>query len=461
MVEISEVHFQITHDRVQLLFPYFSSHTLDARHPEIERAVLAFHGGGDPIAKKYLERVQDAAAKVPDATRETLIVAPQFAKLRHLEAHYGSGNVPSDILYYSGKLFWGGHSLNTVGRVSSFAVIDAILAHICDRSYFPNLKRIVLVGHSGGGQIVNRYAASAPFQRTGIPVRFIVMNPNTYLYFNADRIVPNTRYEFELPSSRTLSSIGACSDDADFAEYNEYGHGLDELWEYHNNRGINPGVMIDRYRSRNVIYLLGFYDNDPNDHSLNKSCAAMLQGTTRLERGLLYFNYLKQLWGDEILDRHQLEVVPFAGHSGRQMITSDIGVKYIFEDFEEIKMTTLADYKVVRDTKFDLSSGRENSFELVLSRDLVRSGNSKRPMISFFSDPRSNARALRCTIQINGQRVVDYTYSGGVGRQHTEVLRHDQLNPGETNRIMFRVESGSGSVSFSDVVLWYQRGVHF
>ena len=132
---------------------------------------------------------------------------------------------------------------------------------------------------------------------------------------------------------------------------------------------------------------------------------------------------------------------------------------YIFEDFGEVKMTTLADYKVVRDTKFNLSSGRENSFELVLPTDLVRSGNSKRPMISFFADPSGNARALRCTIRINGQRVVDYTYSGGVGRQHTEVLRHDQLNPGETNRITFRVESGSGSVSFSDVVLWYQRDI--
>ena len=461
MVDISEVHFPITHEGVQLRCPYFSSHTLDERHSEIERAVLAFHGGGDPIAKRYLERVQDAAAKVPDATRTTLIVAPQFAKLGHLEAHYGSGNVPSDIVYYRSARFWGGLSRNTVAQISSFAVVDAMLAHICDSPYFPNLKRIVLVGHSGGGQIVNRYAASTPFQRTGIPARFIVMNPSTYLYFNAGRIVPDTRYEFEPPSPSTRASVSACSSDADFARYNEYGYGLDELWDYHNLRGINPGVMIDRYRSRNVIYLLGFYDNDPNGEGLDKSCAAMLQGTNRLERGLLYFNYLRQLWGDEILDRHQLEVVPFAGHSGRQMITSDIGVKYIFEDFEEIKMTTLADYKVVRDTKFDLSSGRENSFELVLPRDLVRSGNSKRPMISFFADPSGNARALRCTIRINGQRVVDYTYSGGVGRQHTEVLRHDQLNPGETNRITFRVESGSGSVSFSDVVLWYQRDVHF
>jgi hypothetical protein len=122
-------------------------------------------------------------------------------------------------------------------------------------------------------------------------------------------------------------------------------------------------------------------------------------------------------------------------------------------------MTTLADYIVIRDTKFELRPHQEQTFTFDIYEDIVRSGGSKRPIIAFFADPSGNAKNLRCEFEINDQVIGDYRYSGGVGRGHWEVLRHENLNAGATNTIQFRVESGEGSVGFSDVILWFQRNV--
>jgi hypothetical protein len=122
-------------------------------------------------------------------------------------------------------------------------------------------------------------------------------------------------------------------------------------------------------------------------------------------------------------------------------------------------MTTLADYVVIRDTGFELRPSQEQTYQFDLYEDIVSSGGSKRPILAFFADPSGNAKNLRCEIEINDQVVKTYRYSGGVGREHCEVLKHENLNAGATNTIQFRVESGDGSVGFSDVILWFQRNV--
>ncbi|MFX3824753.1 hypothetical protein ACJBTM_10480, partial [Streptococcus suis] len=46
-----------------------------------------------------------------------------------------------------------------VGRndVTSFDFVDALLQRLSRREVFPNLKTVVLAGHSAGGQYVTRY----------------------------------------------------------------------------------------------------------------------------------------------------------------------------------------------------------------------------------------------------------------------------------------------------------------
>ncbi len=459
MTDISNTRFPVNKDGVELKLPYFTSHTLHQNHPEIELAIFAFHGAGDPIADVYLKRVQDAAAMVSGASEKTLIVAPQIPHLEHMVSFFGAGNVPEDLMYFDDRKFWGGPSSNESAQISAFSVVDEMLDHICDSGHFPNLKRIVILGHSGGGQLVNRFAASSPFGRSGIAIRYIVMNPSSYVYFDGARVIPGTSDQFKIPTPETRRQIGACSNDDDYNKYNNYGYGLNNLYQYHQDNGINAGRMIDRYRSRNVIHMLGAQDNDPDGDGLDKKCGAMLQGTNRLERGSIYFNYLQYLFGPMILERHNLEVVPNADHSGRKMITSDIGVKYIFEDFRGIEVVSLADYIVIRDDVFSLRASQERTFAFDVPREIVRSGGSKKPIIAYFADPSNDAKNLKVMVEINDRVISDWGYSGGVGRGHWEVLTHENLNAGVENTIQFRVESGSGSVNISDVILWFQRDV--
>jgi hypothetical protein len=353
-------------------------------------------------------------------------------------------------MYFGGNRFWGGSSSNAGAAISVFSIVDKMLEHICDSGHFPNLKRIVILGHSGGGQLVNRFAASSPFQRHGIPIRYIVMNPSSYLYFDGARVRSGTTDEFVVPSAATVRQCPG---------YNNYGYGPDNLYDYHEENGTNAGRMIDRYRSRNVIHLSGALDNDPNGEGLDTDCEAMLQGANRLDRGTIYFNYLQYAFGPVILDRQRRDIVPNTGHNGRDMITSDIGVNYIFEEFTGVEVASLADYFVIRDTSFNLAAGQQQTFPVDVPREIKRSGGSKRPILSYFTDPSSNAENLRLVIEVNNREVSSYRYTGGVGRGHQEILNHENLNAGVENTFRFRVESGRGSVNLSDIVLWFQVDV--
>ena len=119
---------------------------------------------------------------------------------------------------------------------------------------------------------------------------------------------------------------------------------------------------------------------------------------------------------------------------------------------------TLADYIVVQDSSFSLRPGEEKTFEFHIPSDRVNSGTSKRPIVSFFADPSSNAKNLKCEYEINDQEVGHFRYSGGTARGHSEVIRHNDLDTGK-NTIQFRVESGEGSVNISDIVIWHQRNI--
>jgi len=62
--------------------------------------------------------------------------------------------------------------------------MDHIVQLPADRSRFLNLRSIVLAGHSGEGQFMQRYAAVNQMeQKLGVSIRYVVANPSSYLYF--------------------------------------------------------------------------------------------------------------------------------------------------------------------------------------------------------------------------------------------------------------------------------------
>ena len=72
--------------------------------------------------------------------------------------------------------------------LTSFDFVDAILRKLANRSTFPNLRAIVVAGHSAGGQFVSRYEMANQVHETlGVPVTYVVANPSSYAWPDATR----------------------------------------------------------------------------------------------------------------------------------------------------------------------------------------------------------------------------------------------------------------------------------
>ena len=75
--------------------------------------------------------------------------------------------------------------------MSSFDITDEILRKLAKKSVFPNMKAIVVAGHSAGGQFVNRYEMSNVVHDTlGVPVSYVVANPSSYAWPDSTRALP-------------------------------------------------------------------------------------------------------------------------------------------------------------------------------------------------------------------------------------------------------------------------------
>ncbi len=304
-----------------LKIPYYSNFPLETSSATIRKLVITVHGTNRD-ADAYFDHMEEAASLRPDESGSTLIVAPQFL----IEEDIDAFSLDVEHLYWSnGGWRIGSNSQSSnfnprPERVSSFAVLDSLILRVAD--VFPNLESVIFAGHSAGGQVSNRYSGTSPVENIlcsqyQVNTRFIVANPSSYAYMDNRRRVSGTTDQFEVP------------DAGDCPAYNEWGYGLDELFTYPALAGLDS--ILARTGRREIIYLLGQLDNDPNSSSLDKSCEANLQGAHRLERGSIYFNYVKQFFGENQSPFQQLDTVPFAGHSDQVMYTSDIGLFYLFE----------------------------------------------------------------------------------------------------------------------------------
>jgi len=321
--------YHVEVDGQRLSLPYCTTAPIDQRNENVERIVFSLHGVGTN-ATSYFRSMVRAAERVPGATERTLIIAPKLMT-RAFAADNDIG--PTDVYWNtSSQRFWGGQSGNSAElpravSVSSFEIMDRLLTDLTNPEIFPNLKIIVLAGHSGGGQFMNRYAVSNVFEgdparQRGVHIRYVVAQPSTHVYLSDERVEPGhrTRSRFRVP---TAEEIAACPG------FDNYGTGLQRLdnWPYLAAAGVDR--MRQQYAGRDVVYLHGMNDSDPTASDLARGCAAMMQGQHRLERGITYFNYIEHYFAGQ--HNHRISFVPRVGHNAGAMWASDQGLLHIFD----------------------------------------------------------------------------------------------------------------------------------
>ncbi len=275
------------------VFSHFVSHDLKTPNSQIEKVIISVHGS-ERNAHTYFNSIE-AMVKREGVVDKTIILAPHFKEaLDPLQ--------PQELYFSPEGWLSGDEALN--GAVSSFEVIDHIMELLANKSIFPNLKEIVMTGHSAGAQLTQRYAAGSNSDGIfpDIHFRYIVANPGSYLYLTKNRPVnPN------LPCS-----------------FNDYKFGLDHLNTYMQK---NVSQLIAQYTSKQVVYLLG--EQDIISDNIDQSCPAQYQGKTRLERGRFYKAQLEVEFPQA---RHFLFTVPGIGHTQYGMYTSAIGQKVLFQE---------------------------------------------------------------------------------------------------------------------------------
>lgn len=280
---------------------YFSNGSLEG-NDEATRAIVIVHGVLRD-ADYYYDTGIIAAAAAHQLDR-TLVIAPQFVEPKDLAGR----DVPSSTLRWNGR--WpGGSDALAPAPISTYDVFDAIIGRLSDGRRFPRMRDIVVMGHSAGGQIVARYAivGNAPQLDPGphVPVRLIVSNPSSYLYFTDWRPFP--------PAS--------CSD------FDHWRYGLTGAPRYVTG---SAAALEARYVKRRVTYLMGEADTNPNEDDLDRSCGGEAQGPYRFARAKYFIEYVAKRHPGGTNQAYAF--VPHVHHDNRGMFTSRCGIGVIFND---------------------------------------------------------------------------------------------------------------------------------
>jgi pimeloyl-ACP methyl ester carboxylesterase len=306
----------------------YRSRSLDARNPAIQRALIMIHGTNRNADDYFTTAV--TAAFIAGALDDTVVISPRIASQ--------SGSCKDELA--ANEVSWSctGDSWRSGGTspshpdLASFDFIDQILRKLANKNIFPNMRAIVVAGHSAGGQVVARYQMANKVHETlGVPVSYVVANPSSYAWPDAmrvlavdDAVAASAKDGWNQTEPHTKFSYAPFDGAASCAGYNTWPFGLEKR-----TGGYTAKTSDDQLRkqlvSRPTTFLLGQVDTLPLG-GFDSSCGAMAQGPTRRARGEAYVKYISEKFGA----RHPIMIVDECGHNNRCVFTTDNVLPVIF-----------------------------------------------------------------------------------------------------------------------------------
>jgi pimeloyl-ACP methyl ester carboxylesterase len=271
------------------ILPVCLSEDPDRGLPHVHSVLVMLHG-----------RLRDATVyyrTAISAVRQRpgwLVVVPQFLAEVDIAEH----RLPARTLRWSVTGWMGGDAATAPSAQGTFAILDALQTRLASR--VPALRKFVVAGHSGGAQVVQRYALLGDER---VHTHYVVANPSSYAFLDRDRPRPTD----------------GCPD------FDRWKYGLTDLPAY--SDGQTREQLAARYAKRHVTYLLGGNDTDPAHPALDNTCEARCQGPHRRARGEAFYTALKARFPDS---PHQIRIVPGVGHNGFEIFTSAEGTEALF-----------------------------------------------------------------------------------------------------------------------------------
>lgn len=309
----------------------------DARlrqHQSLTHIFIIVHGSGRNADDYLCGGISSVLSKTMQKT--TMVFAPWF-----LAPGDGDSNIPNDVLRWTEKgpipHTWRYGAEATDNVTSSYQVMDAMVEQIMFTNIhrFPNLQRIIVAGHSAGGQFTHRWTLTSNSAIWGdgsisnqqlVPIRVVVANPRSFCYLD------KRRYTNGIFTEPNASRVENCPG------YNRWEWGLEmdsrvpmphhvrELIESH---GGNTTWLTNNYAKRDVVYLAGSLDILP----VRSECEDDdFQGACRFERSKLYFDSLQEFYKTPT---HRRLIADGVSHDHCLMFQSVAGQQALFGDFTE------------------------------------------------------------------------------------------------------------------------------
>jgi pimeloyl-ACP methyl ester carboxylesterase len=305
----------------------YRTRSLDTRNDNVRRALIMVHGTNRNADHYFSTAV--AAAFLAGALDDSVVISPRIAS--------SAGNCRDTLA--ANEVSWSctGDSWRSGGTaashpdLTSFDFVDQILKKLANKSVFPNLRAIVVAGHSAGGQFVARYQmANRVHDTLGVPITYVVANPSSYAWPDSSRPQPiddaavdSAKGAWETEKVHTKFSYGPFEASA-CANYNRWPAGLENR-----SSGYTAKTRDDQLKkqlvSRPTTFLFGQVDTLPLG-GFDSSCPAMAQGATRRARGEAYVKYVNERLGAN----HAVQIVPECGHNDRCVYTTDAVLPVVF-----------------------------------------------------------------------------------------------------------------------------------
>ena len=305
----------------------YRSYSLEVRNLQITRVLVMMHGKNRDADHYYSTAM--AAAFLAHAMQDTAVVAPFMASSAPA---CGDPVTPPQIDFScSGDSWRAGASAVSDPHLTSFDFVDEILRKAATSGVFPNLRQIVVAGHSAGGQFAMRYAMSNKLhEQLGVKLSYVVANPSSYPWPDTARPLPTgdahpsaaeQAWQDQHPHARF--EFGAL-DTSQCPDFNHWPFGLDGRTTGY-TRDMESQGLVRQLASRPTTYVLGQIDVLPVA-GFDSSCAAMMQGPTRRARGEAFVAYMQQ----RSRAHHSIRIVPDCGHNARCIFTADEVLPILF-----------------------------------------------------------------------------------------------------------------------------------
>ena len=264
---------------------------------------------------------------------------------------------------------------NAAQFTTSFDIIDALVGNITRSGLFPSLRQVSIIGFSAGSQFTSRWAfgsrvgdAADLAPSNGVPVRLFISDPGTYLFLDSTRPAAACRplvdtgvgappcANFSAPAP---SEVAACN-----TTWDEYKFGiapgnfgaLNEYMAVYDSNATARAEALARFARKDARFILGAADacncnaqgyanaaycfpreggaplnctpdafggagccdtwpDATTSNAMDAGCEAMVQGSNRLQRGLLYVQHLNRVFPARAAGPYVALTVAGMGHN--------------------------------------------------------------------------------------------------------------------------------------------------